>query len=174
MNKHLAIGAAFLALSTTPVFANDWSGFYAGAGIGSLEVDTSVAGVKEDDTSYGLHAGYRYDAGQLVWGAEIEHDWTDIDLVPGAISVDRVMRFKATAGYDLGKALVYVAAGTAKVDVDGLGDDWGGFYGIGAAYAVRPQTIIGLELLEHDFSNIGGSGIDADAWSVGLRASWKF
>lgn len=174
MRKHLAMGAAFLALSATSVFANDWSGFYAGGGIGSLEVDTDVAGIKENDTSYSIHAGYRMDAGQWVIGGELEHDWTDIDLVPGSITVDRVMRLKATAGYDLGNTLVYVAAGTAKVDVDGLGDDWGGFYGIGAAYAVSPQTIVGLELLEHNFSDIGDSDIDADAWSVGLRASWKF
>jgi hypothetical protein len=174
VKKLFATVAAALALSTTSALANDWSGFYAGAGVGNLEVDTNVADVKEDDTSYGLHGGYRFDAGQWVFGGEFEYDWADVDLVPGSISVDSVMRFKATAGYDLGQTLVYVAAGTAEVDVDGLGDDWGGFFGLGAAYAVSPQTILSLELLEHNFSNIGGSGIDADAWSVGLRASWKF
>jgi outer membrane immunogenic protein len=98
VKKHLAIGAAFLTLPTPSVLANDWSGFYAGAGIGNLEVDTSVAGVKEDDTTYGVHAGYRFDAVQWVLGGEFEYDRTDIELVPGAISVDRVMRLKATAG----------------------------------------------------------------------------
>jgi len=174
VEKHLAVGAALLALLPTSVLANDWSGFYAGAGIGNLEVDTSVAGIEDDDTSYGIHAGYRSDTGQWVFGGELEYDWTDVELVPGAISVDRVMRVKATAGYDFGQALVYLAAGTAEVDVNGLGDDWGGFYGLGAAFAVTPQTIVGVELLEHEFNNIGGSGIDADAWSVSLRASWKF
>ncbi|SFA41350.1 Outer membrane protein beta-barrel domain-containing protein [Paracoccus halophilus] len=174
MRKHLATGAAFLALSATSVLAQDWSGFYAGVGIGNLEVDTSIAGVKENDVAYGIHAGYRYDGGQWVLGGEFEHDWTDIDLVSGDVSVDRVMRFKATAGYDLGRTLLYVVAGTAEVDVDGLGDDWGGFYGLGAAYAVSPRAIVSLELLEHEFNNIGGSGTDADAWSAGLRASWKF
>lgn len=174
MKKHLAMGAAFAALSTTAALAQDWSGFYAGASIGMLEVDTSVAGVKENDTAYGIHAGYRHDAGKWVVGGELEHDWTDIELVPGTISVDRVMRLKATVGYDLGPALVYAVAGTANVDVDGLGDDWGGFYGLGAAYAVSDRANVSLELLEHNFSDIGGSGIDADAWSAGLRASWKF
>ncbi|MCL7466718.1 porin family protein [Phaeovulum sp. NW3] len=174
MRKQLAVGAAILALSTTSVFASDWSGFYAGAGIGNLEVDTSVVGVKENDTAYGIHAGYRFDAGRWVLGGEFEHDWTDVELVPGAVTADRVMRLKATAGYDFGQTLVYLAAGAAKVNVDGLGDDWGSFYGVGAAYAVSPRTIVSLELLEHNFSDIGGSGIDADAWSAGLRASWKF
>lgn len=174
MTKHLAIGAAVLALSATSVCAADWSGFYAGAGVGNLEVDTSVAGVKENDVAYGLHAGYRFDAGQWVWGGEFEHDWTDIELVPGAISVERVMRLKATAGYDFDRTLVYLAAGTAQVDVDGLGDEWGAFYGLGAAYAVTPQASVSLELLEHNFNDIDGSGIDADAWSAGLRVSWRF
>lgn len=174
MKKHLVTSAAVLALSTTSAIANDWSGFYAGAGIGNLEVDTSVDGVKDDDTSYGVHAGYRFDAGQWVFGGEFEYDWADVELVPGSISADRVMRLKATVGYDFGQALVYLAAGTAEVDVDGLGDDWGGFYGLGAAYAVSPQAIVSLELLEHEFTNIGGSGINADAWSANLRASWKF
>ncbi len=167
------MGAALLALSATSAFANDWTGFYAGAGIGSLEVDPSGAGEKDDDLSYGLHAGYRYDTGQWVFGGEFEYDWTDIELDPG-ISVDGVMRLKATAGYDFGQTLVYLAAGTAEVDIDGLGDEWGEFFGLGAAYAVSSQTILSLELLEHNFSDIDGSGVDADAWSVNLRASWQF
>ena len=68
MGRYLAMGAAFLALSTTSVLANEWTGFYAGAGIGNLEVDTSVPGVKENDLSYGVHAGYRFDAGRWVFG----------------------------------------------------------------------------------------------------------
>ncbi|SCY07194.1 outer membrane beta-barrel protein [Paracoccus tibetensis] len=174
MTKLLAKGAALLALCATPAMANDWSGFYAGAGAGMIEVDTTVEGVKESDPSYGIHGGYRHDLGQWVVGGEIEHDWTDVELIPGAITADRVMRLKATAGYDFGPALVYVAAGTAKVNVDGLGDDWGGFYGLGAAYAVGARANVSLELLEHNFSDIGGSGIDADAWSGNLRVSWKF
>jgi len=174
MKKPLAMGAAFLALSATSVLADDWTGFYAGASTGSLEVDTGAAGFKENDTNFGVHAGYRSDAGRLVFGGEFEYDWADVELVPGAISADRVMRLKATAGYDFGQTLVYLAAGTAEVDVDGLGSDWGGFFGLGAAYAVSPQAVVGLELLEHNFTDIGGSGIDADAWSASLRASWKF
>lgn len=173
VKKNLWMGVAFLALSATSATANDWSGFYAGVGIGNLEVDPSAGGVKEDDTSYGVHAGYRFDAGQWVFGGEFEYDWTDIDLAP-TVSVDSVMRLKATAGYDLGQTLLYVAAGAAEVDVDGLGNEWGEFFGIGAAYAVTPKGIISVELLEHDFSDIDGSGVDADAWIVNLRASWRF
>ena len=174
MKRHLALGAAVLALSTQPVLAEDWTGFYLGAGVGNLEVDPSAVGVKADDLSYGVHGGYRYDTGQFVFGGELEHDWTDIEVLAGAVTVDRVFRVKATGGYDFGPALVYLAAGAAHADLDGLGDDWGSFYGIGAAYALNERTILGLELLEHTFSDFEGSGIDADAWSIKATASWKF
>lgn len=109
--KHLLRAARCLAPMTIPASARDWTAFYDGAGIGTIKVDTSVDGVKESDSAYGIHAGYRYDAGQWVVGSEFEHDWTDVKLVPGAMTVDRVMRLKATSGYDFGQALVYVAAG---------------------------------------------------------------
>ncbi|MFS4436811.1 porin family protein [Paracoccaceae bacterium GXU_MW_L88] len=173
MKKHLAMGAAVLALSTTSVWAQDWSGFYLGAGVGNLEVETDVD-IEEDDTAFGLHAGYRYDGGRWVVGGEIEHDWTDIELVPDAITVDRVLRLKASAGYEFGNVLAYVVGGAANVDVDGLGDEWGEFYGLGASYAFTPKASVGVELLEHNFEDIGGSGIDADAWSTSLRTSWRF
>ena len=173
MKNNLWMGVAFLALSTTSAFANDWSGFYAGAGVGRIEVDPTGSGTKEDNTSYGVHAGYRFDAGQWVFGGEFEYDWTDIDL-GSSVSVDSVMRLKATAGYDLGQTLVYVVAGGAEIDVNGLGNEWGEFFGIGAAYAVTPESTVSMELLEHNFSDIDGSGVDADAWSINLRASWRF
>ncbi|MGR3599084.1 MAG: outer membrane protein [Heliomarina sp.] len=173
MKKNLWMGVAFLALSTTSAIANEWSGFYAGAGIGYLEVEPTGGANKDDEVSFGVHAGYRFDAGQWVFGGEFEYDWTDIDLAP-TVSVDSVMRLKATAGYDLGQTLLYVAAGAAEVDVNGLGNEWGEFVGIGAAYAVSPKSIISVELLEHHFSDINSSGVDADAWSVNLRASWRF
>ncbi|SDE50392.1 Outer membrane protein beta-barrel domain-containing protein [Paracoccus isoporae] len=174
MKKQVILGAAVLALSAGSVLAQEWTGFYAGAGIGRAEVDPGAAANKEDATAYGIHAGYRHDLGRWVLGGELEHDWTDIELAPGAITVDRVMRVKASAGYDLGQTLLYATAGAAQVDVDGLGDDWGSFYGIGAAYAVSPRGVVSLELLEHEFDDIGDSGVDAEAWSGGLRASWRF
>jgi predicted porin len=173
MTNAFALGAALLALSTTCGLANDWSGFYAGGGIGNTEVDPGGAGAKEDDTSYGVHAGYRYDTGQWLFGGEFEYDWTDVEIAPG-VSADSTMRLKASAGYQFGNALVYIAAGAAQVDVDGLGSEWGEFFGLGAGYAVTSQTVLSLEFLEHNFSDIDGSGVDADVWSVNLRASWRF
>ncbi|MDE0589933.1 porin family protein [Halocynthiibacter sp. C4] len=174
MKNKFALGAAVLAMSTSSALAQDWSGFYAGGGIGNLSIDTSLDGVDGNSTTLGVHAGYRFDLGEAVLGGEFEYDAADVELVPGAVTADSVMRLKVTAGYDLGSTLLYVAAGSAQVNVDGVGDEWGGFLGLGAAYEIAPQTVIGLEVLQHEFKDIAGSGIDADATSVGLRASWRF
>ena len=174
MKKAILAAAAAGALTAAPALANDWTGFYAGINLGSVDVDTSVPGVGNDDTSYGVHVGYDYDLGNWVVGAEFEYDWTDVQLIPGAVSVDSVMRFKGKVGYDLGSTLLYFAAGSAEADVAGLGDDWGGFYGVGIAYQVSSQASLSLEILEHDFNNIAGTGINADATSISARASFRF
>lgn len=84
-----------------------------------------------------------------------------------------VWRLKGTVGYDLGQFLLYGALGYAEVDTS-LGDDSGAFYGVGLAYQVTPTAILGLEILEHDFNNINSTGVDADATSVAIRASFRF
>lgn len=173
MKRALYAVAAATLMASGPAAAADWTGFYAGLGLGTLDVDTNT-GLSNDDTTYGVHAGYRYDLGTWVVGGELEYDDTDVELVPGTVFVDSVFRVKGTAGYDLGQFMPYLALGTAEVSVTGVGDDWGAFYGAGLAYEVAPNAILSAEILEHDFSNINGSGIDADATSFSLRASFGF
>jgi outer membrane immunogenic protein len=69
------------------------------------------------------------------------------------------MRVKATAGYNFGKTLAYLAAGSAHANIGGLGKDWGVFFGFGLADAIAPETAISNELLDHDFSDFDSSGV---------------
>ncbi|MCE8009301.1 outer membrane beta-barrel protein [Aestuariivita sp.] len=173
MKKIILAAVAAGTLSAGPALANgDWTGFYAGIQAGNLDVDTNI-GASGDDTSYGVHAGYRWDFGQWVAGGEFEYDSTDVTLGAGAATVDEVMRLKGTIGFDIGRTLIYAAAGWAEVDTS-LGSDDGAFVGLGLAYQVTPNTVLGLEVLEHDFNNINGSAVDADATSVSVRASFRF
>ncbi|MFY9212603.1 MAG: porin [Aestuariivita sp.] len=173
MKKSILAAAAVAALSASPALADgDWDGFYAGIQAGTLDVDTNI-GANGDDTSYGVHAGYRFDFGTWVAGGEFEYDDTDVSLGGGAARVNDVWRLKGTVGYDLGQFLLYGALGYAEVDTS-LGDDSGAFYGVGLAYQVTPNAILGLEILEHDFNNINSTGVDADATSVAIRASFRF
>lgn len=168
----LAAAAATLVAATPALADGEWTGFYAGIGIGNLDVDTTI-GADNDDRAYGVHAGYRYDLGQWVVGGEVEYDTSDFLLAPG-VSVDNVGRLKGTFGYDTGLALIYLAVGVADVTVGGVGDETGEFYGIGFAYQITPRAEVSAELLEHDFDNIGGSGIGADATSFNVRAALRF
>jgi predicted porin len=119
-----------------------------------------------------LHAGYDYDFGRFVLGGELDYDLTDIDL-GGAATVDNVLRLKVRGGYDLGRTLVYATAGLARVDTS-LGTENGQFAGLGVAYQLTDQFVVGGEVLAHQFDDINGSGVDADATSINLRASFGF
>lgn len=165
-------GIALAGLASGAAVAQDWSGAYVGAQLGYLDVDGPGA-VDGDDVAYGLHAGYNYDLGSWVIGGELELDWTDVSLGGGAATVDRVFRAKVKLGYDAGAFLPYVTVGYADVDTS-LGSDGGGAYGLGAAYRINDQWSVSAEALYHDFNNINGTGVDADATSVNLRVSFNF
>ncbi|MEM9636227.1 MAG: outer membrane beta-barrel protein [Pseudomonadota bacterium] len=160
-----------------PVYTGgDWTGFYAGAQIGNLDVDgeNGLAGVGGDDTTYGLHAGYNYDFGSWVVGGELDYDDASVDLTPGGASVDSVWRAKLRGGYDFGRTLLYATAGFAELDTS-VGNDTGEFYGVGVSYKATEQFIVSGEYLMHDFSSIGdAAGVDADADTFTVRASWQF
>ncbi|MEM9550078.1 MAG: outer membrane beta-barrel protein [Pseudomonadota bacterium] len=170
MRALLATAAAVLI--ATPALADgDWTGGYVGGQLGYLDVDGTGA-ADGDDIAYGVHGGYDFDFGEFVVGGEIEWDWTDVDL-GGAADVDSVGRLKVKAGYDLGNVLPYVTVGVAEVDTS-LGDDTGGVYGLGVAYRLTDEWTISGEALYHDFNNIEGTGVDAEATSVNVRASFRF
>ncbi|MEL6564505.1 MAG: outer membrane beta-barrel protein [Pseudomonadota bacterium] len=148
-----------------------WTGGYAGVQLGYGDVDGTGA-ADGDDYLLGVHAGYRYDFGTFVLGGEVDYDTADIDL-NGAATVDSVARLKLQGGYDFGRTLAYFTAGVAEVDTS-IGSESGEFYGIGFAYQINDQYTFGAELLEHEFDNIGGTGVAADATTLTVRGSIRF
>ena len=156
---------------TPPPLGGDWTGPYVGLQLGYADVDGTGA-ADGDDYIYGLHAGYDYDFGTFVLGAEVDYDFSDIDL-NGAATVDSVARLKLRAGYDFGPALGYFTAGLAEVDTS-LGSESGEFFGLGVAYRVSDRYTVGAELLEHRFDDINGTGVDADATTLTVRGSIRF
>ena len=149
----------------------DWTGFYAGAQLGWLDANPDLV-PGGDDFIYGLHAGYDYDFGLFVLGAELDYDAGDIDIAGGTASIDDVWRAKLRAGYDLGNTLIYATGGYAEVDTS-IGDGDGYFGGIGVAYRVSDNFTVGGEILGHKFDSIGGV-TDADATTATVRASFRF
>lgn len=176
-----AIAPAPAAPPPAPVYSGgNWTGFYAGAQIGNLDADgeSGLAGVGGDDTTFGLHAGYNYDFGSWVVGGEVDYDDASVDLetagLPNGQSIDSVWRAKLRGGYDFGRTLLYGTVGLADIDTT-VGGDTGDFYGVGVSYKATEQVIISGEYLKHSFSDLGGtSGLDADADTFTIRASWQF
>ncbi|MEL7090661.1 MAG: outer membrane beta-barrel protein [Pseudomonadota bacterium] len=159
------------AATQLPSLGGEWTGPYVGLQFGYIDVDGSGA-ADGDDLLFGAHAGFQYDFGTFVVGGEVDYDGTDVNLA-GAATVDSVARLKLRAGYDFGPVLGYLTAGVAEVDTT-LGDESGDFFGIGFAYQITDQYLVGAELLEHSFDNIGGTGVDADATTFTLRGSFRF
>lgn len=157
----------------------DWTGFYAGAQLGYADIDSNGAGLDGDGAIGGIHAGYRYDFGQFVAGAEIDYDTANVDLEPDDSdnSLDDVARLKLIGGAEFGRSLVYATAGAARASATVGGDelsDNGYFLGAGFDYAVSDRVTVGGEVLQHQFDDFDDSGVDLDATTVRAKVSLRF
>lgn len=164
-----------VAPAPAPV-GNDWTGLYVGGnlGFGQLEADGFA-----DDTegaTYGVHAGYLYDLGSIVVGAELEYDATDISDSATGINLDGVARAKLRAGYDAGRLLPYLTVGAAQAYTSGAleADDTGAFAGLGVDYQVSDSIRVGGEVLQHRFEDFNGTGTNIDATTASLRVAYTF
>lgn len=188
-----------------PAPSADWSGGYVGGqlGYGRLSADDGVAGVdvlglEDDDYSgalFGLHAGYMFDFGRIVAGAEVDFDGANIDIegaipdavvgdTPFTVDVGSVRRAKLRLGFDAGQVLPYVTAGIAQValnsdEVATLDDETfnGNFYGLGVSYALSDRFMVGVEGLRHSFDDFDGSALaggEVDVNTITLRGSLRF
>lgn len=151
----------------------DWTGFYAGGQLGWANVDTNAPGVDGDDITAGLTLGYDYDFGDFVLGAGIDYDMAEVGLAPG-VELDSVFRAKLRGGLKFGPSLTYLTGGYAEADISPLGSQDGYFVGVGYDYRVTEQWTVGFEGLYHEFDNIGGTPIDAEATTLNLRGTFRF
>lgn len=199
--RTVAVATTFAALGLAPAFAGgpttpapepviipaaepyvapgiDWSGAYVGGQIGYADTDGSDTSLDGHGELGGIHAGYRWDMGTFVAGAELDHDFANVDLGPASTdSLDNISRLKLTAGTELGSALLYGAVGGAHADATVGGadlSDTGYFLGAGVTYAVSDRWTVGGELLQHKFNDFDSSGVDLDATTLTARVGFQF
>lgn len=168
------------------MMGNDWTGFYVGGQLGWGDVDL---GFLPDDADYdfsgalyGVHAGYLYDFGSFVAGAEVDWDATNMELeVEGedtGVNVESVARAKLIAGFDAGNVMPYLTGGWANASLDGDGEeaeDTGTFLGAGVSYAATDSIRVGAEVLQHSFEDFDDAeGFDFDVTTATLRVSFAF
>ena len=172
-------------VETTPVVApvvetqsNDWTGFYAGLQYGTGNGEFSGVGddTDRDFDAYGLHAGYNYDFGNYVLGAELDYNKADIDDISEDVDMTRL---RGRLGYDLGRFMPYVTLGAAHLsgdDIDGIDlSETGVTYGIGAEYLVTERFSVGAEYSRADFSDVDDiDNLDLDTDLIQVRASFHF
>jgi outer membrane immunogenic protein len=170
-----------IAPAPAPVMAapapqsGNWDGFYLGGQVGTGKAtDDTGDDLSGDFNTYGIHAGYMYDMGTFVLGGELAYSVLDADGDDVGVDVS-LANLKFRAGYDAGNFLPYVTAGVAGLYVeDDLGDsgsDTGVVYGLGVAYAVTDNFILGGEYVRNTFEE-DDVKLHFDEFS--LRASYKF
>lgn len=160
-----------------PARGNDWTGFYVGGqlGYGLLSSDSLTEDL--DGATYGVHAGYLYDLGSWVLGGEVDYDLTSIEDADAELTVDSIARAKLRVGYDAGVWMPYVTGGVAQVSVTDAGaeaSDTGAFGGLGIDYMYSDSIRIGAEILQHQFDDFDGGGVDFDATTASARVSFQF
>ncbi|WP_108814993.1 outer membrane protein [Loktanella sp. Alg231-35] len=163
-------------MAPAPVrMGSDWTGFYAGGQIGYGQLDSDALADDTDGLTYGVHAGYLYDLGTIVLGAELDVDGTEIEDDAADIALDSVARAKLRVGYDAGVWMPYLTAGVARATTSGALDetDDGSFAGLGLDYQVSNNIRVGGEVLQHQFDDFGGAA-DIDATTASARVSFSF
>lgn len=159
----------------------DWSGFYVGVNggwgtSGNCWTNTAVGGVPFAPAAEGCHdadggtvggqIGYRWQAGNWVFGLEAQGNWADFNgsnvslLAPPAVNRSKINAFglfTGQVGYAANNVLFYVKGGAAVTDnrYEGLfagtvinrseQTRWGATVGAGVEYAFAPNWSFGVE-----------------------------
>ncbi|MBF9036379.1 outer membrane beta-barrel protein [Rhodobacterales bacterium HKCCE2091] len=153
----------------------DWTGFYVGGQLGYG--DAEAGAVEGDGPVGGVHAGYNWDFGNFVVGAEAAYNDTDIELGGGG-SIDDVTSLRLNAGYDLGNGLLpYLSVGGAQASANIGGvelEDTGWLAGAGLAYDLGNSWVVGGDVTYHEFEDFDATGVDVDVTTVTARVSYRF
>ncbi|MEZ2127830.1 MULTISPECIES: outer membrane protein [unclassified Sinorhizobium] len=166
--------------------AYDWSGFYLGVQGGYTWNQATFLGTDQDvdNGTFGAHAGYNFQSGNIVYGFENDFNYNFEDGNEASLEWDASGRGRV--GYALDRTLVFATAGVAvtggKVDVPDIRkkDDIliGWTAGGGIEHAVTDKILVRGEYRYSDFgskdfgSAIGDFG--ANQHKVIFGASYKF
>lgn len=197
---------AVVAPAAPLAFGPSFEGAYAGGslGIGSVAVDDSFdvfddADFDDTDTdfAYGLHVGYNFQRGNVVFGPELavfgteseigDDDGDELDEGSVGVDLNYGARLVARGGYAAGPNLFYGVAGVAYAEVDSrIGvieddeSDVGYAVGFGYERLVRDNLTVGVQYTLHAFDDFGdddddnGVETDLDYRTLEARVSFKF
>jgi outer membrane immunogenic protein len=184
---------------TTAAYENDstipyWGGPYIGAHIGGVWNDFNSAAPgtgpsgSSDSLLGGGQLGYNWQSGRLVFGAEGDWSWQDLNSQNGTahFSEDWQATIRGRVGYAMGPWLPYATGGLAltkvRAEIDGLGSDEYVRPGFAAGAGVErffAGNLSGkIEYLYADVpsetTNIGGTNFNGGSGNHGVRAGVNF
>ena len=207
----------------TPAPVLSFAGGYAGGSLGYGFLDGSTDGgfdlgvgdddddddddddvfdaldLDDGDVNYGLHAGYNFQNGSIVWGPELaifggeaeiggESDDGDSSV---STDLDFGARLALRGGYAIGQNLIYGLVGASYLDLsadgsssddradDILDGDGDVGYAIGFGYErlITDNFVVGAQYTLHAVEDIdlgNDNEIDVDYRTLELRGSFKF
>jgi outer membrane immunogenic protein len=205
MRTRVLVAAAALAALSAPAFAadlgpaeplptpdltvatpaNDWTGFHLGALLGWTwgDADTDIGDVEGNGIDGGVYAGYDYQWGNFVLGAEGDLIFSGVDGDELGVAFDQGLNgsLRARAGIALDQFLLYGTGGAAltqlEVSAPGASDDdtlWGWTLGAGAEAQVWNNVTARVEYRYTDYQDetftLGGADVDADYSTHSVRA----
>lgn len=167
--------------------ANDWTGFHLGALLGwtwaNADTDARQGEIEADGIDGGAYAGFDYQMGNFVVGAEGDVIVSGVEGDAGRLSVDQGLNgsLRARAGIALDQFLLYGTGGAALSNVElsrgGTEDDqalWGWTVGAGAEAMVTDNVTARVEYRYTDYMDetfsVGGGDVDSDLSTHSVRA----
>lgn len=189
----LTVAATTAALASGPVAppsppvvvtvapSYDWSGFYAGVGLGEHSGDMFDIGgpYALSGSSALVLAGYRHDFGNYVFGGEVS---TTVGTSAHQTAFPtweftRMTDLRVTAGRDMGRVLAYVALGytTTNFTPGGGSQNYNGWNaGLGMDVMMTDHFFIGAEYIWRSLESTTIAGWTGDFGTVQLRGGWRF
>jgi outer membrane immunogenic protein len=198
-----AVTAVALIGASTAAQAQDnraamWTGAYAGLHVGGDFGKFSTSGGSETVSGVigGVHAGYNWQAGSMVYGLEgdadisgAKKDYNFGSGVTGTLSNGFLGSLRGRIGFTSGQALFYGTGGLAFASTKfeakaggskaSLTDTQTGYViGLGMEYAISSNMSARIEGLRYGFKDVFkddiGSGMKYDANVVRAGISYKF
>jgi outer membrane immunogenic protein len=187
----MPVKAPYSSPSYAPSYAN-WTGWYvgfnAGYGMGKSDWDSPLISPEPKGALAGITAGYNWQTGMWLWGAEADLDWSGMkgSTDCGGASCEFKNDWLGTARARFGYAgwnnwLPYVTAGAAFGEVKAntpIGDasktKIGWTAGVGVEYALRSNWSVKVEYLYVDLGSMDCStacGLSGTTDNVSFKAN---
>lgn len=156
-----------------PVVESNWDGFYGGFVGGMQRGDVSNL-FNFDGADYGGFAGYNFQTGNTVFGAEVAAQRGTLNFNPPSLTMDMLVDAKLRVGYSMGDALLFASGGytTVGTTVGFAAKGWNA--GAGIDFAISDKFFVGGEYVYRNLPTAVPPIFSASSHAGQLRAGIRF